>query len=211
MPLPDIKSLLSRVLISSGDIPYRSPADVIVRVPIGITDQLLQVQADGTLAWATVSPGGVTPSDAVIHEEAFGQSGTAGSSSDYSRGDHTHGSPTNPIAAHVADGDPHPLYALDTEVAAGYAPIAKGVTGGDSHDHVGGDGNQIDHVGLANKGTNTHAQLDSHLASTSNPHSVTAAQAGALATAAFSGLAKVSVGTSQPGTPSVGDLWVDTN
>jgi len=188
MPLPDIKSLLSRVLISSGDIPYRSPADVIVRVPIGITDQLLQVQADGTLAWATVSPGGVTPSDAVIHEEAFGQSGTAGSSSEYS-----------------------PLYALDTEVAAGYAPIAKGVTGGDSHDHVGGDGNQIDHVGLANKGTNTHAQLDSHLASTSNPHSVTAAQAGALATAAFSGLAKVSVGTSQPGTPSVGDLWVDTN
>jgi len=30
-----------------------------------------------------------------------------------------------------------------------YAVAAKGVTGGDSHDHVGGDGAQIDHGGLA--------------------------------------------------------------
>ena len=63
----------------------------------------------------------------------------------------------------------------------------------------------------AHAGTNTHAQIDSHLASTSNPHSVTAAQAGALATAAFVGLAKITVGTSAPGSPSAGDLWVDTN
>ena len=27
----------------------------------------------------------------------------------------------------------------------------------------------------------------------------------------FSGLAKISVGTSTPGSPSIGDLWVDTN
>ena len=31
-----------------------------------------------------------------------------------------------------------------------YTPIAKGVTNGDSHDHVGGDGGQIDHEQLAN-------------------------------------------------------------
>ena len=32
---------------------------------------------------------------------------------------------------------------------------------------------QISHTGLADKGTNTHANIDSHIASSSNPHSVT--------------------------------------
>ncbi len=38
------------------------------------------------------------------------------------------------------------------------------VTNGDSHDHSGGDGAQIDHTTLSNIGTNTHAQIDSALA-----------------------------------------------
>jgi hypothetical protein len=54
--------------------------------------------------------------------------------------------------------------------------VAQGVTNGDSHDHAGGDGGQIDHASLANKGANTHAQIDTHLGNTSNPHSVTKAQ-----------------------------------
>lgn len=37
----------------------------------------------------------------------------------------------------------------------------------------------IDHVNLLNKGTNSHAQIDLHLANTSNPHNTTAAQVGA--------------------------------
>lgn len=39
----------------------------------------------------------------------------------------------------------------------------------------------ISHTLLADKGSNTHAQIDSHLGSTSNPHSVTYTQAGAAA------------------------------
>lgn len=37
----------------------------------------------------------------------------------------------------------------------------------------------IAHSGLSGVGTNTHTQIDSHLASTSNPHSTTASQVGA--------------------------------
>lgn len=39
-----------------------------------------------------------------------------------------------------------------------YAVSGKGVTNGDSHDHVGGDGAQIDHGGLAGLGDDDHTQ-----------------------------------------------------
>lgn len=41
------------------------------------------------------------------------------------------------------------------------------------------DPTQIAHGTLANSGTNSHAQIDSHLANTSNPHGTTAVQVGA--------------------------------
>jgi hypothetical protein len=70
------------------------------------------------------------------------------------------------------------------ELAGTLAPAAKGVTNGDSHDHSGGDGAQVDHTTLSNAGTNSHSAVDSHLASTLNPHTTTAAQVGADVTTA---------------------------
>ena len=44
-------------------------------------------------------------------------------------------------------------------VSLDYAPSAKGVTNGDSHDHAGGDGAQIDHTGLSNLNSTTYTHL----------------------------------------------------
>jgi len=73
------------------------------------------------------------------------------------------GSPGTPGAtAHGAltglGNDDHTQYHNDTRGDARYAPLAKGVTNGDSHDHVGGDGAQIDHGGLAGLSDNDHTQ-----------------------------------------------------
>jgi hypothetical protein len=46
------------------------------------------------------------------------------------------------------------------------------------HDHDGSDSKAVDHANLLNKGTNSHSTIDTHLGSTSNPHSVSKAQVG---------------------------------
>ncbi|MCP5353535.1 MAG: hypothetical protein H6926_10190, partial [Chromatiales bacterium] len=120
------------------------------------------VQLDGT---------GKLP--AVDGSQLTGISGGGGGTSD-------HGALTG-----LADDD-HTQYHNDARGDARYALIAKGVTNGDTHDHSGGDGAQIDYTTLANLptlGTAAAAATGdftaaAHATDTANPHSVTKSQVG---------------------------------
>ena len=74
------------------------------------------VTAPDETALGEFDGGGGTPSGTVAAETSFGIASAAGSSDDYSRGDHTHGTPTNPVTAHDADAAAHP--ALDARLDA---------------------------------------------------------------------------------------------
>jgi hypothetical protein len=84
-------------------------------------------------------PGGGSPGDSVESETSFGYGADPGIQETYSRGDHTHGTPTDPIPAHVADEDPHPVYALDTE-------LSNHVAAGDPHTVYALDTDLASHV-----------------------------------------------------------------
>jgi len=92
------------------------------------------------------------------------------------------GTAATAVSAHVAAADPHPQYLTPTEGNAAYAPVAQGVTNGNSHDHNGGDGAQIAYSSLSGlptlpTGTNTGDQA---LSNTSNAtsHTVTLSGSG---------------------------------
>ncbi len=61
--------------------------------------------------WEPVTPaaGGGTPANSVVPETAFGQAAQPGTAATYSRADHSHGTPPDPIPAHKTDAQAHAL------------------------------------------------------------------------------------------------------
>ncbi len=100
--------------------------------------------------------GSGTPADTVESEETFGLADDPGMADEYSRGDHTHGSPINPVTAHEVAGDPHPGYALEANAVLD-GDAAGGVLGGTYPD----PGFAVDMA--------TQAELNTHEAA-SDPH-----------------------------------------
>src|SRR4030042_2631435 len=115
---------------------------------------------------ASVSPENVTKSAAVVgtasalarvdlkHDVTTatpgnigeGQSASEGSAVSLARSDHVHGSPSS------------------------FTPDVHKWT------HISGGSDEVAHQDLSGAGSNTHAQIDTHIASTSDPHNLTAAQ-----------------------------------
>lgn len=87
---------------------------------------------------------------AVDHDALVDHGGVIGLGDD----DHTQYH-TNARAVTWHDADDHSSV---TPGDIGAAPSAQGVTNGNTHDHSGGDGNQIDHGGLAGTGDDDHSQ-----------------------------------------------------
>lgn len=75
---------------------------------------------DAAVAAGGGGGGGGTPSGTVVASTSFGQTSAAGAATAYSRGDHRHGTPTDPITAHLAASDPHPQYLTSAEGSAAY-------------------------------------------------------------------------------------------
>lgn len=92
-------------------------------VPTVALPDLIPVEAsDGTSVWTP--PGGASASGTVTAETTFGLSASAGSSTAYSRGDHTHGTPAAPAVGttagtYAAGNDSRITGALQSGAAAG--------------------------------------------------------------------------------------------
>jgi hypothetical protein len=100
-----------------------------------LTVNVTNIGGSGTLAdWtirvsgtrgATGAAGTGQPGTTVVTETAFGQASAVGvDAAFYSRVDHTHGTPTNPVTAHEAAGDPHTQYMTSAEVDTSIATHA---------------------------------------------------------------------------------------
>jgi hypothetical protein len=82
---------------TKGDVLAANAAGNLTAVPVGTNTEVLtadSADAEG-VDWAAGGAGG-TPSNTVVAETSFGQASTAGVGTDYSRGDHTHGTPAAP-------------------------------------------------------------------------------------------------------------------
>lgn len=68
---------------------------------VTFTEAMVGDKLEVTIASSGGGGGGGTPASSVVSETSFGLSPVVGTSTDYARGDHSHGSPTIPLASSV--------------------------------------------------------------------------------------------------------------
>lgn len=123
---------LDRSGYAKGDVVAADASGVLTPVPVGADTQVLT--ADSTdpegVDWQPGGGGGGggTPSNTVVAETTYGQASNAGAAADYSRGDHTHGTPAltaTPPATTLAIGQPAAVGVAATPARADHVhPVA---------------------------------------------------------------------------------------
>jgi hypothetical protein len=92
---------------AKGDLAVGTGADTAARLAVGANDTILMADSAQSTGLKWVAP--ATPST-----QAFGDAAAAGTSDDFTRGDHKHAMPADPVTAHVAASDPHTGYLLES-------------------------------------------------------------------------------------------------
>ena len=96
---------------AKGDLLVGTGNNTLNVLGAGADDTILMADtAAGTTGLKWASP--ATPST-----QAFGDAAAAGTGDTFTRGDHKHAMPANPVTAHEAAGDPHTGYATDTDLS----------------------------------------------------------------------------------------------
>ena len=118
---PHTGYVLESLFDAKGDLISATADNTPAKVSVGVNDTILMADsaAAAGLKWVAAA----TPST-----QAFGDVAAEGTSDTYTRGDHKHAMPANPVTAHEAAADPHTGYQKESEksVALGYASLDAG-------------------------------------------------------------------------------------
>jgi hypothetical protein len=109
---------LDRTGYTKGDVVASDAAGALTAIPAGVDGLVLttdSADAEGVQWLGGGGGGGGTPSNTVVTETAYAQASAAGVSGNYSRGDHTHGTPALTAVA------PATTEAIGTAAAVGVA------------------------------------------------------------------------------------------
>ncbi len=114
-----------------GLLYIKGPAGLVKSLEPGTYGQVLTADPNqaSKMKWAAAGGGSGTPSDSVVAETSFGASQSAGTASTYSRGDHTHGTPVNPVTGHEASYNHALLHANTNDPTADQKAALAGTSG----------------------------------------------------------------------------------
>lgn len=96
---------------AKGDLAAGTGADAASKLTVGADDTILM--ADAAQATGLKWVASATPST-----QAFGDAAAVGTGDTFTRGDHKHAMPADPVTAHVAAADPHTGYVLESVLDA---------------------------------------------------------------------------------------------